>query len=241
MTLRIDILTAFPAMVDHAFTYSMVSRAVEGGFVEIKSHDLRDYSSDKFRSIDDAPYGGGTGMILKAEPYFRCLESILEIEPVTHAGHIRDVLDSETEVVLLAPYGVAYKQELAVNLSLKSRIILLCGHYKGIDQRVADKLVTKVISIGDYICSGGEYPAMVLVDSIVRLIPGVLHDAESALTDSFQDDLLDCAHYTRPAVYRGMEVPKELLSGNHKQIEAWREKQKWETTAKWRPDLVENS
>lgn len=237
MPLRIDIITAFPSMMDEAFSYSIVGRAMKRDLAVIVNHDLRRYTDDKHRTIDDTPYGGGGGMILQAEPVFRCVEDLFQIPPVTSEDHLRQYLDGSTEVIMLSPQGETFTQKKAVELSLKSRLVFISGHYKGIDERVHEKLVTQSLSIGDFVCSGGEYPVMVMVDAIVRLIPGVLSDAASALSDSFQDDLLDCPYYTRPEEFRGMKVPDELLSGNHAEIRKWREKKKHETTKKLRPDL----
>lgn len=237
MMLRIDIITAFPTMMEEAFSYSMVGRAMKRECAAVVNHDLRKYATDKHRTIDDTPYGGGGGMILQAEPIFRCVEDLFQIPPITSDGHIRQHLDDATEVIMLSPQGEVFTQKKAVELSLKSRIVFISGHYKGIDERVHEKLVTQSISMGDFVCSGGEYPVMVMVDAIVRLIPGVLSDAASALSDSFQDDLLDCPYYTKPEEFRGMKVPNILLSGNHADIQDWREKKKKETTQKLRPDL----
>lgn len=237
MTLRIDIITAFPTLMEEAFSYSIIGRAMKRECATIVNHDLRKYTTDKHRTIDDTPYGGGGGMILQAEPIFRCMEDLFQMPPVTSDGHIRQFLDGSTEVIMLSPQGEVFTQKKAVELSLKSRLVFISGHYKGIDERVHEKLVTQSISIGDFVCSGGEYPVMVMVDAIVRLIPGVLSDAASALSDSFQDDLLDCPYYTRPEEFRGMKVPDELLSGNHAEIQKWREKKKKEATQKLRPDL----
>lgn len=237
MALRIDIITAFPSMMEEAFSYSIVGRAVKRKQVAIISHDLRTYTSDKHRTIDDTPYGGGGGMILQAEPIFRCVEDIFQIPQISSDQHLRQWLDGSTEVIMLSPQGETFTQPKAVALSLKSRLVFISGHYKGIDERVHEKLVTQTLSIGDFVCSGGEYPVMVMVDAIVRLIPGVLSDAASALSDSFQDDLLDCPYYTRPEEFRGMRVPEALLSGNHAEIQKWRDEKKIEKTKKLRPDL----
>jgi len=201
------------------------------GLVDIRVHDLRDYTTDRHRQIDDYPYGGGSGMVLKPEPIFRCIEAIQ-----AEAARQGQTID---EVIYLTPDGQVFTQELATRLSLCQQLILLAGHYKGVDQRVRDALVTMELSIGDYVLSGGELPALVVVDAIVRLIPGVLGDASSALSDSFQDGLLDAPVYTRPAVYRGMAVPEVLLSGDHQRIAAWREAQRLEKTRQRRPDLLE--
>ena len=228
--MRIDILTAFPDLVRGPLAYSIIRRARERGLVDIRVHDLRDYTTDRHRQIDDYPYGGGGGMVLKPEPIFRCIEAIQE--EAAREGRKID------EVIYLTPDGQVFNQELANRLSLCQHLVLLAGHYKGVDQRVRDALVTMELSIGDYVLSGGELPALVVVDAIVRLIPGVLGDAESALTDSFQDGLLDAPVYTRPAVFRGMAVPEVLRSGDHKRIAAWREEQRLLKTRQRRPDLL---
>ncbi|CAM3253081.1 tRNA (guanosine(37)-N1)-methyltransferase TrmD [Rhodothermus bifroesti] len=229
--MRIDIVTAFPDLVRGPLEYSILRRARMRGLVDIRVHDLRDYTTDRHRQIDDYPYGGGSGMVLKPEPIFRCIEAIQ-----AEAARQGQTID---EVIYLTPDGQVFTQELATRLSLCQQLILLAGHYKGVDQRVRDALVTMELSIGDYVLSGGELPALVVVDAIVRLIPGVLGDASSALSDSFQDGLLDAPVYTRPAVYRGMAVPEVLLSGDHQRIAAWREAQRLEKTRQRRPDLLE--
>ncbi len=229
--MRIDIVTAFPDLVRGPLEYSIIRRARERGLVDIRVHDLRDYTTDRHRQIDDYPYGGGGGMVLKPEPIFRCIEAIQE--EAAREGRKID------EVIYLTPDGQVFNQALANRLSLCQHLVLLAGHYKGVDQRVRDALVTMELSIGDYVLSGGELPALVVVDAVVRLIPGVLGDAESALTDSFQDGLLDAPVYTRPAVFRGMAVPEVLLSGDHKRIAAWREEQRLLKTRQRRPDLLE--
>ncbi len=229
--MRIDIVTAFPDLVRGPLEYSILRRARMRSLVDIRVHDLRDYTTDRHRQIDDYPYGGGSGMVLKPEPIFRCIEAIQ-----AEAARQGQTID---EVIYLTPDGQVFTQELATRLSLCQQLILLAGHYKGVDQRVRDALVTMELSIGDYVLSGGELPALVVVDAIVRLIPGVLGDASSALSDSFQDGLLDAPVYTRPAVYRGMAVPEVLLSGDHQRIAAWREAQRLEKTRQRRPDLLE--
>ncbi len=229
--MRIDVIAAIPGLVECGLEYSIIKRARERGLVDIYVHDLRDYTTDKHRQIDDYPYGGGAGMVLKPEPIFACVEYLQEM--LAREGKHYD------EVIFLTPDGALLTQQLVNELSLKENLILLAGHYKGVDQRVRDVLVTREVSIGDYVLSGGELPALVLVDAIVRLIPGVLGDAESALTDSFQDNLLDAPVYTRPAVFRGMEVPEVLRSGDHARIAAWREAQRWKKTKERRPDLIQ--
>lgn len=229
--MHIDILTALPGIVTAPLEQSILKRAARKGLVDIRVHDIRSYATDKHRQVDDYPYGGGAGMVLKPEPIFRCIEGICE--EAAKAGTEID------EVVYLTPDGDVFNQSIATEFSLMNHIILLAGHYKGVDQRVRDVLVTREISIGDYVLSGGELPALVLVDAMVRLLPGVLGDAGSALSDSFQNGLLDAPNYTRPATFRGMDVPDVLLSGDHERVAEWREKQRLERTYMRRPDLLE--
>jgi len=219
--MRIDIVTGFPRLVRGPLNESILRQAKKKKLVTIRVHDLRKYTHDRHETIDDSPYGGGAGMILKPEPIFECIESLA-------AKRRYD------EVVYLSADGEMLTQKLANELSLKSNLVLLCGHYKGIDERVRRKLVTREISIGDYVVTGGELPALVLTDAIVRLIPGVLGDGESMLTDSFQEHLLDGEYYTRPAEYRAMRVPDVLLSGDHKAITEWRRRNRVERTNKRR-------
>ena len=228
--MRIDILTALPEIVHGPLQHSILRRAARKGLVDIRVHGIRDYATDKHRQIDDYPYGGGAGMVLKPEPIFACIEALRQ--EATEAGQRID------DVIFLTPDGDVLHQRLANELSLKKRLVLLAGHYKGVDQRVRDTLVTREISIGDYVLSGGELPALVLVDAVVRLVPGVLGDATSALSDSFQDDLLDAPVYTRPAQFRQAGVPEVLLSGDHRRIAAWREEQRLKKTKERRPDLL---
>ena len=228
--MRIDILTVLPEIVQGPLQHSILRRAARKGLVDIRVHDIRDYATGKHRQIDDYPYGGGAGMVLKPEPIFACIEALRQ--EATEAGQRID------DVIFLTPDGDVLHQRLANELSLKKRLVLLAGHYKGVDQRVRDALVTREISIGDYVLSGGELPALVLVDAVVRLVPGVLGDATSALSDSFQDDLLDAPVYTRPAQFRDAGVPEVLLSGDHRRIAAWREEQRRQKTKERRPDLL---
>ena len=230
--MRIDILTALPGIVSGPLDQSILRRAANKGLVDIRVHDIRQYTTDKHRQVDDYPYGGGAGMVLKPEPVFRCIEAICE-----EAAKAETEID---EVVYLTPDGDVFNQTIATEFSLLEHVILLAGHYKGVDQRVRDVLVTREISIGDYVLSGGELPALVVVDAIVRLLPGVLGDAESALSDSFQNGLLDAPNYTRPASFRGMDVPDVLLSGDHERVARWREEQRLERTQARRPDLLED-
>jgi tRNA (guanine37-N1)-methyltransferase len=223
---RIDVISAVPAILESPFNESILKRAQENGLVELHTHDLRDYAHDRHLTIDDVPYGGGAGMVLKPEPIFECVESLRSQRKYD-------------EVIYLSADGERFDQKMAARLSLCSNLLLLCGHYKGIDERVRESLITKEISIGDFVLTGGELPALVVIDAVVRLIPGVLHDGESALSDSFQDHLLDCPWYTRPPVYREMKVPEILLSGNHAEIEKWREGKRLQRTQSRRKDLLE--
>jgi tRNA (guanine37-N1)-methyltransferase len=225
--LRIDLISAVPSLFSGPLEHSIVGRAREQKKVEIHIHDLRDYTEDKHLKIDDYPYGGGAGMVLTAQPVFSCIE------------HLKQQRDYD-DVLFTAPDGQRFEQKHANQLSIKQNIIILCGHYKGVDQRVRDELITGEFSIGDYVLSGGELPAMVMTDAIVRLLPGAIGDAESALTDSFQNDLLEAPVYTRPAEYKGLKVPDVLLSGDHKRIEQWRSSQAEERTRQKRPDLYQN-
>lgn len=223
--MRIDIIAVVPELLQSPFQHSIFKRAVEKGLASVYFHDLRQYGLGNYKQIDDYSFGGGAGMVLMIEPIDACI-SALKAER------------NYDEVIYLTPDGHTLNQPMANALSLKENIIILCGHYKGVDQRVRDHFVTKEISIGDYVLSGGELAAAVLADAIVRLIPGVLSDETSALTDSFQDNLLAPPVYTRPAEYKGWKVPDILLSGNTPQIDAWREKQAYKRTEERRPDLL---
>lgn len=224
--MHIDIIAVVPELLQSPFQHSIFKRAVEKGLASVHFHDLRQYGLGNYKQIDDYSFGGGAGMVLMIEPIDACI-SALKAE--------RDY----DEVIYLTPDGHTLNQPMANALSLKENIIILCGHYKGVDQRVRDHFVTKEISIGDYVLSGGELAAAVLADAIVRLIPGVLSDETSALTDSFQDNLLAPPVYTRPAEYKGWKVPDILLSGNTPQIDMWREEQAYKRTQERRPDLLE--
>jgi tRNA (guanine-N1)-methyltransferase len=221
--MRIDIITGLPKLLESPLQESILKRAQNKKIVEIIVHDLRAYTHDKHNTIDDAPYGGGAGMVLKPEPFFECVEAL-------KAQRQYD------EIIFLAADGEVFTQKIATQLSLKENLILLCGHYKGVDQRVREVLATREISIGDYVLTGGELAAVVVVDAVVRLIPGVLNDGESALTDSFQDGMLGCPQYTRPSEYRGMTIPDVLLSGNHNEIDRWRMEQREQRTRRLRGD-----
>ena len=220
--MKIDILTIFPHMFDNIFKESIIKRAIENKRVEIRIVDFREYSKDPHKKVDDTPYGGGAGMVLTPDPIFSCVDSLK---------------DEDTKVILLTPDGEQYKQKKAYELSKEKHLIIICGHYEGFDERIRT-LVDLEISIGDYVLTGGEIPAMVLVDSVVRLIPGVINE-KSHLEDSFNENyLLDYPTYTKPRVYRGMEVPEVLVSGNHEKINAWRKEQSLKKTKERRPDLL---
>lgn len=223
--MRIDILTGLPRLLDSPFQESILKRAQAKGRLTLAVHDLRDYTRDKHRTIDDTPYGGGAGMVLKPEPIFECVDRL-------KAERTYD------DVILMAAEGRRFTQAVAAELSLRTNIIIVCGHYKGVDERVRTGLATRELSIGDFVLTGGELAAAVVVDAVARLIPGVLNDGESALSDSFQDGLLGSPQYTRPPEYRGMRVPDELLSGDHQRIDGWRERQRIERTEQRRSDLL---
>ncbi len=223
--MRIDIISVLPELMESPFHASILKRAVQKGLAEVHFHQLRDWGLGKHKQVDDEPYGGGAGMVMMVEPLDNCISS----------------LKAEREyddVIYLTPDGKTLNQRIANTLSIKNNLLFICGHYKGIDQRVRDMHVTLEISIGDYVLTGGELAACVLADSIIRLLPGVLNDEQSALTDSFQDDLLSPPIYTRPDVYKGHEVPKILLSGNFPKVEEWRHDQAVKITTERRPDLL---
>ena len=223
--MRIDIISAIPKLMTSYFEQSILKRAQEKKLVEIYLHDLRDFSNNKQKSIDDYAFGGGAGMVLSIEPLYNCIQNLKKE---------RDY----DEVIFMCPDGEQLTQPMANQHSLLENLIIICGHYKGIDQRIRDHIVTKEISIGDYVLSGGELPAAIYCDSIIRLLPGVLNDETSALSDSFQDNLIAPPVYTRPSNFNGWEVPKVLTSGNLKEIEKWRFEKSLENTKKRRPDLL---
>ncbi|WP_288966357.1 tRNA (guanosine(37)-N1)-methyltransferase TrmD [uncultured Porphyromonas sp.] len=226
--MRVDILTVLPEMIEPFIGMSMLRRAQEKGLAEIVVHNLRDYTTNKWRRVDDYPFGGAAGMVMQIEPVERAIETLRAERPYD-------------EVIFTSPDGDLLDQPTANSLSLKENIIILCGHYKGIDQRIRDHLITREISIGDYVLTGGELPAAVIADSIIRLIPGVLGDEESALSDSFQDNLLAPPIYTRPADWHGWRVPDVLLSGNERLIREWEYDRAVERTKKLRPHLLEGN
>jgi tRNA (guanine37-N1)-methyltransferase len=223
--MKIDILSIFPEMFSGPFDTSIIKRSREKGIVDINIHDIRDYSKDKHKKVDDYPYGGGAGMVMKPEPIFEALESI--------------DFTKDSEIIVLTPQGQQFNQQIAGELAEKKHLIFLCGHYEGIDYRVHEHFKPRELSIGDYVLTGGELPAMVITDAVVRLLPGSIGKEESHQNDSFQNGLLEHPHYTRPKEYRGMEVPSVLLSGNHKEIDKWRLEKSLEITKSKRPDLYE--
>ena len=223
--MRIDILTVVPEILKSPFEASILKRSIDKGIVEVHIHNLRDYTTNKQKSVDDYQFGGGAGMVLMIQPIDACITKLQEERTYDH-------------VIFMTPDGETLNQKMANTLSLAGNIIILCGHYKGIDQRVRDCFITKEISIGDYVLSGGELGAAVLCDAIIRLIPGVLSDETSALSDSFQDNLLAPPVYTRPSDYKGMKVPEILLSGNFAKIDQWRDEKAFEHTQNRRPDLL---
>jgi tRNA (guanine37-N1)-methyltransferase len=223
--MRIDIISVVPSLMSSFFEHSICKRAANAGLVEVVLHDLHDFSEKKHKQVDDYPFGGGAGMVISIEPLSKCLDTLM-------AERTYD------EVIFFSPDGLVFNQGLANQLSLCANMIFICGHYKGIDERIREKYVTKEISIGDYVLSGGELAAAVCADAIIRLIPGAIGDEMSALTDSFQDGLLAPPVYTRPASFQGMDVPEILRSGNDKLIEAWRHEQAVQRTMQRRPDLL---
>lgn len=225
--MRIDIITIFPEMIEGFFNHSILKRAQNKGLAEIHLHNLRDYSDDKWRRVDDYPYGGFAGMVMRCEPIDNAITAL-------KAEREYD------EVIFTSPDGEQFDQHIANDLSLKGNLIILCGHYKGIDQRIRDHLITREISIGDYVLTGGELAAAVMADAIIRLVPGVISDDQSALSDCFQDDMLSAPIYTRPAEYKGWRVPDILLSGNEAKIKDWEIEQSYERTKRLRPDLLKD-
>jgi len=223
--IRFDILSIFPEMFQTPFDCSLIKKALDKQLIEIHIHDIRRYALDKHRMTDDYPYGGGGGMVMKVEPIARALDDI-------------DSARDNAQVILLTPQGETFKQEIAEELSRYSRIILICGHYEGVDERVREHLVDREISIGDYVLTGGELPAMIIVDAVSRLVPEVLGNRESALFDSFSTGLLEGPHYTRPQEYRNWKVPDVILSGDHKKINEWRRRKSLKRTLARRPDLL---
>jgi tRNA (guanine37-N1)-methyltransferase len=228
--MRIDIVTLFPEMFRGAFEESIIKRAQEKGIVEIRFFNIRDFATDKHKVVDDYPYGGGCGMVMKVEPVAAALDAALA-----------EVARDRVKVAYLSPQGTPYNQALARSLSEVEHLVLLCGRYEGIDERIIELYVDMEISVGDYVLSGGEVPAMLVVDSVVRLLPGAIGSEQSYREDSFYEGILDCPHYTRPEIFRGVAVPEVLLSGHHRNIMRWRRRKALEKTLRVRPDLLEKA
>ena len=226
MPLRVDVITIFPGLIRQALAHGIVARAIEAGLVSVEAHDLRAFTEDRHRRVDDAPFGGGPGMVMRAEPFFRAVESIMP-----------EGASSERPIVLLSPRGEKFTHIKARDYSKLDRLVLLCGRYEGIDERVRTHLATEELSLGDFVLMGGEVPALAVIEASVRLIPGALGDAESSQQDSFENGLLDHLHYTRPADFRGLKVPDVLLSGDHAAIAKWRAQEAAQATRTRRPDL----
>ncbi|GBF71970.1 tRNA (guanine(37)-N(1))-methyltransferase [Paenibacillus sp. 598K] len=225
--MRIDVLTLFPEMLEGVFGASILGKARDKGLVQLNAVNFRDYANNKHNTVDDYPYGGGGGMVLKAEPIFSAVEDLPQEEGV------------RPRVILMCPQGEPFRQAKAEELSQERHLVFICGHYEGYDERIREHLVTDELSIGDYVLTGGELPAMVVIDSVVRLLPGVLGNESSAVTDSFSTGLLEYPHYTRPVEFRGWEVPEVLMSGHHARIESWRREQSLLRTLARRPELLE--
>lgn len=230
--MRFDILTIFPRMFDGPFDESIIKRARDAGIVKIDIHNIRDYAIDKHRSTDDYPFGGGAGMVMKPEPIFAATEAVLSADPVT---------SSRRAIILLSASGRPFRQQVAQRLAQLDQIVLICGRYEGVDERVAEHLATDQVSVGDYVLTGGELPAMIVVDAVTRLLPGVLSCAESVVEESYNAGLLEYPQYTRPAVYRGWSVPDVLVSGNHAEVDRWRRQRALEVTYRRRPDLLRSA
>lgn len=227
--MKIDILTLFPEMCETVLNESIIGRARKKGIVDINCHNIRDFAGNKHNRVDDAPYGGGKGMVMQAEPIYNCFKSIYNEENET-----------KPHLIYMSPKGKTFKQEDAIRLSKLDRIVLLCGHYEGVDQRVIDEIVDEEISVGDYVLTGGELPAMVVTDAVCRMIDGVLSEEVCFTEESHYNGLLEYPQYTRPEIWHGVAVPEVLMSGHHVNINKWREQMALETTKKMRPDLIEN-
>mgnify|MGYP001126020912 CR=1 FL=1 len=228
--MRVDVLTIFPEVIHCGVDYSIVKRAQDKDLLSVFVRDIRDYATDKHRSTDDAPYGGGAGMVMTPEPIFKAAESLKS-----------EYWTEQSRIILTSPQGELFSQAKAVELSACPHLVFICGHYEGVDERVREHLVTEELSIGDYVLTGGELPALVILDAVVRLIPGVLGDEQSALEESFADGLLEYPQYTRPADFRGWTVPEVLLSGHHAEIAKWRRRESLKRTLERRPDLLETA
>ena len=233
--MQIDVITIFPKMFPALLGESMLKRAQTGGTVTIDIHDLRRYTHDKRRTVDDRPYGGGPGMVLKPEPVFEAVEAL---EAKRHGSRPRRDKAGGCEIILMSPAGVRLTQTVAQQLTPRHHLVILCGHYEGVDERIRQALVDREISIGDYVLTGGELPALVLIDAVVRLLPGVIGHPEATQEESFMNGLLEYPHYTRPPVFRGMAVPEALRGGDHEQVATWRTLQAFAKTSHRRPDLI---
>ena len=227
--MRFHVLTLFPEMVEQAMNTSILGRAIGQGKISLKTTDIRDYAANKHNKVDDTPYGGGAGMVMQAPPVYGAYEAVTE-----EIGHT-------PRVIYLTPQGKVFHQKMAEEFAKEEDLVFLCGHYEGIDARVLDEIVTDYVSIGDYVLTGGEMPAMVMMDAIARLVPGVLHNETSVEFESFQDNLLEYPQYSRPEIWHGKRVPEVLLSGHHANIDKWRREQSILRTARWRPDLLEKA
>ena len=239
--MNFHVMTLFPDMINNAMSESITGRAIKAGHIAVNAVNIRDFSENKHNRVDDYPYGGGAGMVMQAGPVYRCYKAIEEeisTGSVVNAGE--DLADeNKTRVIYLSPQGKTFNQEMAKGFAKEENLIFLCGHYEGIDERVLDEIVTDHLSIGDYVLTGGELPAMVMIDTIARLVPGVLNNSESAEYDSFQDGLLEYPQYTRPEIWHDKQVPEVLLSGHHGNIEKWRRQQSLKRTFERRPELLE--
>ena len=229
--MRIDIMTLFPQMCEAVMSESIIGRARKSGKVEMNFHQIRDFAINKHNQVDDTPYGGGAGMLMQAQPVYDAYQAVL--------GQIKEKTDKSPRVVYVTPRGTTFSQKMAQEFATEEDLVILCGHYEGIDERVLEEIVTDYVSIGDYVLTGGELAAMVMIDAIARLVPGVLNNETSAETESFHNDLLEYPQYTRPREFHGKEVPEVLLSGHHANIEKWRLQKAMETTLKKRPDMLE--
>ena len=227
--MKFHVLTLFPEMIEQGFHSSITGRAMEKGLLQLDAVNIRDYAVNKHMRVDDYPYGGGAGMVIQAEPVYRCYEAV------------KEKIGRDVRVIYLTPQGRVFNQKMAEEFAAEEDLIFLCGHYEGIDERVLEEIVTDPVSIGDYVLTGGELPSLVMMDAISRLVPGVLGNDMSAVGESFADSLLEYPQYSRPAVWRDKEVPEVLLSGHHANVDAWRREQSVIRTAKWRPDLLETA
>ncbi len=227
--MNFHVMTLFPEMVTQGLSDSIIGRAADRGLVSVHAVNIRDYANNRYRQVDDYPYGGGAGMVIQPQPVYDCYQALAE------------QIGKKTRVIYLTPQGRVFSQKIAEELAKEEDLIFLCGHYEGVDERVLEEIVTDPISIGDYVLTGGELPAMVMIDCISRLVPGVLHNDLSAEFESFQDNLLEYPQYTRPEEFMGKKVPEILLSGHHANIEKWRREQSVIRTARWRPDLLETA